>query len=268
MIAQTATIHPTAIIEEGAQIGDKVQIGPYCTVGPQVVLGEGVELVSHVSLAGSLTIGAHTKVFPFASLGHPPQDLKFKGENSVTLIGEKCTIREYVTIQPGTESDLMKTQVGNNCLLMVGSHVAHDCVVGDNVIMANNATLAGHVTVGNHVIIGGLSAIQQFVRVGDHAIIGGMSGVEKDVIPYAMVMGERARLNGLNIVGMRRRGLSNQTIQEVMKAYEILFDEESGLTFIERIEALAQKASDEPAIQNLIQFIKNDSKRNICLPKR
>jgi UDP-N-acetylglucosamine acyltransferase len=161
----------------------------------------------------------------------------------------------------------METRVGDHCLLMVGTHVAHDCIVGDHVIMANNATLAGHVTVGSHVIIGGLSAVQQFVRIGDHAIIGGMSGVEKDIIPYAMVVGERAHINGLNLVGLRRRGFSNQSIQEIMRAYEQLFDVTSNTTFMERVDTLAQNASQDEAIQHLIRFIQEDSKRRLCTPK-
>lgn len=266
MISKTAQTHPTAIIENGAQIADNVVVGPYCCVGPQVKLEENVYLVSHVSLSGDLTIGAGTKVYPFASLGHPSQDLKYKGEASFTVIGKNCTIREYVTIQPGTEHGIMKTTVGDNCLIMVGAHIAHDCVVGNNVIMANNATLGGHVTVGDFVIIGGLSAVQQRVRIGDHAIIGGMSGVEKDVIPYAMVVGERAYLNGLNIIGLKRRGFSNQTIQELMKMYDQLFKKEFGNTLAERIEQ-ASTNSQDPAVSLVIEFIKQDTQRHLCLPK-
>jgi UDP-N-acetylglucosamine acyltransferase len=260
-------IHPTAIIEPGAKIGHDVFIGPYCCIGEHVQLEDKVHLVSHVSLAGHLTVGEGTKVYPFASLGHPPQDLKYHGEPSKTTIGKNTTIREYVTVQPGTEAGLMHTQVGNNCLLMVGSHVAHDCVVGDHVIMANNATLGGHVTVGNFVIIGGLSAVQQFVRIGDHAIIGGMSGVEKDVIPYGMVMGERAFLNGLNLVGLKRRGFSTETVQALMKLYDQLFDIHSTSPLAQRVVQAKQAFSGHETVESVLHFLESQSKRSFCLPK-
>jgi UDP-N-acetylglucosamine acyltransferase len=260
-------IHPTAIVEPGAKIGDNVFIGPYCCVGQDVELGHNVHLVSHVSLAGKLTVGEGTKIYPFASLGHAPQDLKYHGEPSQTIIGKNTTIREYVTVQSGTEGGLMKTIVGDNCLLMVGSHVAHDCVVGNHVIMANNATLGGHVTVGDFVIIGGLSAVQQFVRIGEHAIIGGMSGVEKDVIPYGMVMGERAFLNGLNLVGLKRRGFSQESIQGLMGLYDHLFDLNSTSPFAERVAQAKEKFSNTETVQTVIHFVESQSKRPFCLPK-
>lgn len=266
-IHPSAKIHPTAIIEEGARIGANTIVGPYSCVGAKVVLGSDIELVSHVALAGDLTIGDGTKVYPFASLGHAPQDKKYHGELSKTKIGKNCVIREYVTIQPGTSGDKMETLVGDDCLLMVSSHVAHDCVVGNHVIMANNATLGGHVVVEDHVIIGGLSAVQQFVRIGQHAIIGGMSGVEKDVIPYAMVIGERAHLNGLNLIGLRRRGFSNGTIQSISELYNNLFDPEYGDTFSLRVEKLQQNATEDTAAQVMIDFITKSSKRSFCQPK-
>ncbi len=266
-IDPSAQIHATAIIEKGAKIAKDVIIGPYCHVGGQVTLHAGVHLISHVSLAGDISIGERTIIYPFASLGHPPQDLKYKGEPSQTLIGHDVTIREYVTIQRGTKGDKMLTQVGNHCLLMVGAHVAHDCIVGDHVILANNATLGGHVQVGQYVIIGGLSAIQQFVRIGDHAIIGGMSGVEKDVIPFAMVMGERAYLHGLNLVGLKRRGFSSETIHQLMTVYQELFEDKTHVPLSERVTQAEKDFHNNPTVIDLLKFIQNDSKRPLCLPK-
>ncbi len=262
-----AQIHPTALIEEGATLGARVRVGPYCHIGPNVVLEEDVRLISHVSLAGDISIGARTVIYPFASLGHPPQDLKYKGEPSKTVIGHDVTIREYVTIQRGTEGDKMLTQVGNHCLLMVGSHVAHDCIVGDHAILANNATLGGHVQVGNYVIIGGLSAIQQFVRIGDHAIIGGMSGVEKDVIPFAMVVGERAHLHGLNLVGLKRRGFSSNTIHELIDVYRELFEDTTDIPLLDRVTKATQEFQSNETVRSLLDFIQADSKRPLCMPK-
>lgn len=267
MIHQTAQIHPTAIIEEGAAIEENVVVGPYCCIGHQAKLKANVHLVSHISIAGDITIGERTKVYPFASLGHPPQDLKYKGEASKTIIGSDTVIREYVTIQPGTEGDKMLTKVGNHCLLMVGSHVAHDCIVGEHVIMANNATLAGHVEIADYVIIGGLSAIRQFVRIGSHAIIGGMSGVEKDVIPYGMVKGERAYLNGLNLVGLKRRGFSSETIHQLMNVYQRLFEQDQDVPLAERIQTLNSTPSNDLTVKGLLDFIQAESKASLCMPK-
>lgn len=267
MIHSTAQIHPTAIIEEGAVIEENVVVGPYCCIGHQAKLKANVHLISHVSISGDITIGERTKVYPFASLGHHPQDLKYKGEASKTLIGSDTTIREYVTIQPGTVGDKMLTKVGNHCLLMVGSHVAHDCIVGNHVIMANNATLAGHVEIEDYVIVGGLSAVRQFVRIGAHAIIGGMSGVEKDVIPYGMVKGERAYLNGLNLVGLKRHGFSTETIHRLMNVYQNLFEQHQDAPLSERIQMVKSNASNDLTIKILLDFIQVESKVSLCLPK-
>ncbi len=207
-----ANIHPTAIVDPGASLGDQVTIGPYSCVGPEVTLGNNITLISHVVLAGRTLIGDGTRIFPFASLGHEPQDLKYKGEPSILEIGADNTIREYVTMNPGTEGGGMVTSVGDHCLFMVGAHVAHDCHIGNHVIMANNATIGGHVNIGDYAILGGLSAVQQRVRIGRHAMIGGMSGVEQDVIPYGSVMGDRAHLSGLNIIGLKRHGISRDDI--------------------------------------------------------
>ena len=189
-------IHPTAIVEPGARLAERVSIGPYCVVGAEVELQDGVELISHVAVAGRTVVGAETRVFPFASIGHQPQDLKYQGEPSRLEIGRRNIIREHVTMNPGTTGGGMLTRVGDGCLFMVGAHVAHDCAVGDSVIMANNATLAGHVRIGDFAILGGLSAVHQYVRIGKHAMIGGVTGVERDVIPYGQVVGDRARLVG------------------------------------------------------------------------
>ncbi|HET6222549.1 MAG TPA: acyl-ACP--UDP-N-acetylglucosamine O-acyltransferase, partial [Dongiaceae bacterium] len=241
-------------------------IGPYCVVGAEVELAEQVELVAHVVLAGRTRIGAGTKIYPFASLGHPPQDLKYKGEPSALIIGAKNVIREQVTMNPGTAGGGMVTRVGNNGLFMVGAHVAHDCKLGNNVIMANNATLGGHVEVGDHAILGGLCAVHQFVRIGPHAMIGGMSGVEHDVIPYGLVKGDRARLSGLNTVGLKRRGFSRKDIHDLRTAYRLLFAEEG--TMAERIEDVAQLYGENQPVMDLVEFIRADSSRAICQPTK
>ena len=201
-------IHPTSVINPAASIADTVKIGPYCTIGPNVQIDEDVELVSHVCLSGQTKIGKRSQIFPFSSIGSDPQDLKYNGELSRLVIGEDNVIREHVTMNPGTKGGGLLTRVGNNCLFMVGSHVAHDCKIGDKVILVNNATLGGHVEIGDWALVGGLSAVHQFVRIGKHAMVGGMSGVENDVIPYGSVIGNRARLSGLNIVVLRILGFS------------------------------------------------------------
>ena len=259
-------VHPAAIIDPGARLGENVQVGPYCVVGANVRLGNGVVLKSHVVIDGHTTIGDETVVFPFASLGHAPQDLKFKGEESQLIIGARNKIREHVTMNPGTIGDKMKTVVGDDCLFMTASHVAHDCVVGNRVVLANNATLAGHVEVGDNAIIGGLSAVHQFVRIGPHAMIGGMSGVEHDVVPYGLVKGERAHLAGLNYVGLERRGFSKEDIQVLMKAYRQLF--ESDGTLAERTERVARDFSANATVMALVDFIRKKESRSLCQPQR
>lgn len=260
----SANIHPTAVIEPGAQIAPDAVIGPYCHIGPKVKIGAGVKLTSHVVIAGNTTIGDGTSIYPFASLGHPPQDLKYKGEDSRLVIGRNNVIREHVTMNPGTEGGGLETSVGDNCLFMVGTHVAHDCVVGNNVVMANNATLAGHVRVGDYAVLGGLCAVHQFVRIGAHAMIGGLSGVENDVIPYGSVMGERARLAGLNLVGLKRRGFERDEIHALRNAYRLLFAEEGTLS--ERIEDVAEAFQSNKTVMEIIAFIQKDSNRAICQP--
>lgn len=257
-------IHPTAIVDPNARIADTAIIGPFCVVGPDVELADRVELVSHVAVAGCTSVGEGTRIFPFASIGHPPQDLKFKGEKSRLEIGANCQIREHVTMNPGTEGGGMLTKVGDNCLFMASTHVAHDCKVGNNVIMANNATLAGHVTVGEFAFLGGLSAVHQFVRVGRLAMIGGMTGVEADVIPYGLVMGNRAYLSGLNIIGLRRRGFSREDIHTLRNAYRLLFAPEG--TLQERLADVEAQFSANTAVTEITSFIRNDSSRSLCTP--
>jgi UDP-N-acetylglucosamine acyltransferase len=263
-------IHPTAIIEEGAQLGKNVVIGPFSMVGKDVILEDDVILMSHVVVTGRTSIGKQTKIFPFASIGHQPQDLKYHGEPSRLTIGERNIIREYVTMQPGTEGGGMITSIGDDCLFMVGSHVAHDCRIGNHVILANNATLAGHVIIDDYAIIGGLSAIHQFVRIGAHAIIGGMSGVENDVIPYGLVKGDRAKLSGLNLIGLKRRGFSATTIQGLREAYRMVFEtlEITGQTLSDRAAEAAKKFANSDEVMHLIDFIRAEPQRHFCLPKR
>ena len=258
-------IHPTAIVEPGAQLGENVEIGPFCLVGGAAELGDGVRLVSHAIVTGRTRIGANTDIYPFACIGHRPQDLKYKGEASRLEIGCNNVIRESVTMNPGTEGGGMLTRVGNNCLFMVGAHVAHDCSIGNHVIMANNATLAGHVLVADHAIIGGLAAVHQFCRIGRHAIVGGMSGVEHNVIPYGSVLGNRAQLSGLNIIGMKRRGVSREDIHTLRTAYRLLFAEEG--TMAERLDDVDEMYGDNPMVMEIVAFIRDDSPRAICQPK-
>lgn len=258
-------IHPTAIIEDGATIADDVCIGPYAVIGPEVQLESGVKLESHVVINGDTKIGTGTHVFPFASIGHQPQDLKYEGEKSSLEIGSNNVIREHVTINPGTKGGGLLTKVGSNCLFMVGAHIAHDCQVGDNVILVNNATLAGHVEVGEFAIIGGLSGSHQFVRIGKHSMVGGMTGVENDIIPYGMVIGNRAHLSGLNLIGIKRRGFDRETIHAMRNAYRLLFADEG--TMAERISDVAEMFKDVPPVMEIIEFITTDSSRSFCQPK-
>ncbi|MFA5040173.1 MAG: acyl-ACP--UDP-N-acetylglucosamine O-acyltransferase [Bdellovibrionales bacterium] len=261
-----ATIHPTALVDPAAQIGDGVFIGPFCTVGAAVVLKDRVRLISHVVVDGRTTIGEDTIVYPFAVLGMPPQDLKYKGEPSALEIGKSNRIREYVTMHPGTEGGGMVTRVGDNGLYMVNVHIAHDCKVGNNVIFSNCATLGGHVTVGDFALIGGLSAVHQFVRIGAYAIIGGMSGVEKDVIPFGLVKGERAHLSGLNLIGLERRGFNREDIRALRSSYRMLFAPEG--TLAERLEETATQYKNQAQVERIIDFIRAGTDRPICQPKR
>ena len=258
--------HPTAIIHQNARLEEDIEIGPYSIIGPHVVLKKKVKVHSHVVIEGCTNIGENTEIFPFASIGHRPQDLKFAGEKSTVHIGRSCIIREYVTIQPGTQKDKMSTVVGDHCLLMASAHVAHDCCVGNHVIMANNATLGGHVHVEDHVIIGGLAAVHQFVRIGAHAIIGGMSGVEQDVVPYGSVKGERSSLVGINITGLKRRGFKRSDIDILRDIYHAIFCNMTQ-NFVERINHVEAKYGHHPHTKKFFAFIKHPTDRGVCMPQ-
>ncbi|WP_340119103.1 acyl-ACP--UDP-N-acetylglucosamine O-acyltransferase [Pelagibius sp. 7325] len=258
-------IHATAIVDPAAQIAEGCVVGPYCVVGPHVSLGEGVRLHSHVVIDGRTTVGARTQIYPFSSIGQPPQDLKYKGEPSELRLGTDNVIREHVTMNTGTEGGGMVTRIGNRCLFMPGSHVAHDCRIGDNVIMANHTTLAGHVVLEDHVIMGGLSGAQQFVRIGRGAIIGAMAGAKSDVIPYGMVMGRPGLLAGLNLVGLKRAGVDSKEIQALMKAYEHLFGTEG--TFAERIDTVAESYGGRATVDAVVGFLRAETSRPILRPE-
>lgn len=259
-------IHSSAIVEKGAELGAGLKIGPYCVVGPQVRLGDGVVLHSHVAVAGRTTVGAGTQIYPFASIGHPPQDLKYGGEASELLIGSGNVIREHVTMNPGTAGGGMKTTVGDNGLFMVGVHIAHDCRIGSRVIMANNATLGGHVSVGDHAVIGGMTAIHQFVRIGAYAVVGGMSGVENDVIPYGRVKGERAFLAGLNLTGLERGGFTKDQIRALQRAFNQLFGDEG--TMEQRLESVSQDFANDSLVMDIIGFAREKTRFPLCQPPK
>jgi len=256
-------IHKTALIDSNAKISENVTIGPYSVIGPNVVIGAGTVIQSHVNIKGNTIIGSNNQIYPFASIGNDPQDLKFKGEKTLLEIGDNNKIREYVTINPGTEGGGGKTQVGNNCLFMVSSHIAHDCVVGDNVILANNVPLGGHAHVDDNAIIGGNSAVQQFTRVGRFAMIGGMCGVVRDVIPYGIVHGNRSILQGLNLIGLRRKNIPNKEILSLSEAYKIIFKNQN---LTENLSNLSNDLRKNELVSQVVNFIEKDKKRPICTP--
>ncbi len=260
-----ADVHHSAIVEDGAVLGEDVTIGPFCMVGSQVVLGVGVTLKAHVVLGGRTIVGPNSVIFPFASIGQQPQDLKYRGEESELIIGANTVIREHVTMNPGTGGGGLVTRTGSNCLFMIGSHVAHDCLIGDNVILVNNATLGGHVAIGDFAIIGGMSAVHQFARIGAHAMVGGMSGVENDVIPYGSVTGNRAHLSGLNLIGLKRRNFGRDQIHDLRNAYRLLFAQEG--TMQERLDDVAELFSENSLVMEIVEFMRGDSSRSICQPK-
>lgn len=255
----SSLIHPSAVIADGAAVGQNVEIGPYCVIGEHVKLGDGCKLLSHVAISGHTTIGNNNRFFPFASIGHEPQDLKFHGEASEVVIGDNNTIRESVTINPGTEGGGMLTKLGNGNLLMAYSHVAHDCIVGNDVIMANNATLAGHVTVEDGAIIGGMSAIHQFLRIGKYSMIGGMSGIVKDIPPFCLTAGGyRPGLAGLNLVGLKRRGFSSDEIRMLKELYRLLLQGRGKME--ERLQEAEEIAGDNPHAKHLVEFVRTASR--------
>jgi UDP-N-acetylglucosamine acyltransferase len=260
------SIHPTAIVEDGAQIDPSVEIGAYAHIGPNVVLKEKVKIFSHASVTGHTTVGAETEIHPFAVIGAPPQHNGYKGEPTTLIIGERNKIREHVTMHTGTVQGHGETRVGNDCLFMVGAHVAHDCTVDDRVIMANNATLGGHIHIGESVFLGGLCAIHQFCRIGAFAFLGGGGILTTDIIPYGSAFGNHARLEGLNIVGMKRRGMKRETIHAIRSAYRMLFAEEG--TLKERLEDATSLFSEVPEAMTIINFMKADADRPLCLPEK
>jgi|UniRef100_UPI00404B5FCB UDP-N-acetylglucosamine acyltransferase len=256
-------IHKTAIIDSNAKISDNVNIGAYSVIGPNVQIGEGSIIHPQVNISGNTTIGKETIIYPFASIGNDPQDLKYNGEETALIIGNNNKIREYVTINPGTIGGGGKTIIGDNCLFMVSSHVAHDCIVGNNVIIANNVPLGGHAQIEDNVVIGGNSAVQQFTRIGKMAMIGGMCGVVKDVIPYGMAFGNRCALQGLNLIGLRRKNIPNKEILSLSKSYKEIFKTEN---LSDNLLNLDKKFSDNYLVKEIIDFINKDKKRPICTP--
>jgi UDP-N-acetylglucosamine acyltransferase len=263
-IHPSAKIHPTAVIEDGAEIGEGCRIGAYCVIGPEVSIGARSVLESHVAVAGTTRMGEENHVFPFASIGHIPQDLKFRGEPVELIVGSRNRIREHVTMNPGTGDGGGVTRVGDDNLLMMAVHVAHDCIIGDNVIMANNATLGGHVIVEDFVVLGGLAAVHQFVRLGRGSMIGGLAGVVADVIPYGSVMGERAHLAGLNLVGLKRRGAGRGDINGLRSAFSEMF--EGAGTLQERVTRAGERHPGNPLVAEVVTFVTAESARSFTVP--
>ncbi len=257
-------IHPTAIIHDGARLADDVEVGPYCIVGPKVTLGARVRLISHAVIEGFTDIGEGNEIHAFACLGAAPQHLGHKGEDTRLIVGKNNIVREHVTFHTGTAMGAGVTTIGDNGLYMVGAHVAHDCVVGNNVVFANNATLGGHVKLGDFVFLGGLSAVHQHTRVGRYTFVGGLAAVTKDVIPYGSVWGNHAHLEGLNLVGLKRRGFSRETINDLRAAYRLLFGPEG--TFQERLDDVAEAYAHSPEVSEIVDFIRADGARPLCLP--
>lgn len=261
-----ATIHPTAIVDPAASIDDTVVIGPYCVIGAGAILKAGVELKAHVVIDGHYTeIGENTVVYSFSSIGSAPMDLKYNGEPSKLVIGKNNIIREHVTVNPGTEGGGMLTRLGDGNLLMVGAHVGHDCLIGNNCILVKDATLGGHVEMDDFAIIGGMSAVHQFVRIGTHAMVGGMTGVEQDIIPYGSVTGNRASLQGLNLVGLKRRGFARSDIHALRNAWKELFESDEG-NLASRTDAVADAYPESEPVAEVLAFLRAESKRGICTP--
>ena len=256
-------IHKTSKVDSKAKISTSVKIDPYCVIGPNVEIDDDVIIHSHVNISGFTKIGKRNIIFPFASIGNDPQDLKYKGEKTKLIIGDNNKIREYVTINPGTSSGGGLTKIGNNCLFMISSHIAHDCNVGNNVIIANNVPLGGHVTIEDNVVIGGNSAVQQFTRIGKMAMIGGMTGVLNDVIPYGLSTGNRNVLQGLNLIGLRRAKIDNKDILGLSEAYKQIFATKN---LAENISKLNYTLIENSLVKKVINFINKDKKRSICTP--
>ena len=256
-------IHKTAIVDKNAKISDKVEIGPYSIIGPEVEIGSGTVVHSHVNIVGNTKIGENNQIFPFASIGTRPQDLKYKGEKNSLIIGNNNKLREYVNINPGTEQGGGITSLGNNNLLMVYCHVAHDCILSNNIVLANNVQVGGHVTIERNAIVGGSCAIHQFSRIGESSMIGGMTGVLSDVIPFGLSMGNRNQLMGLNLIGLRRSKVSNENIKKIQSAYEMIFKTPS---FRKNIEGLNSDLKNNEFVKKILYFINSVKKRPISLP--
>ena len=261
----TSNIHPSSVVESGAEIDSDVKIGPFCHIGPDVKIGAGSVLHSHVAVAGTTTIGKNARIFPFASIGHEPQDLKYHGEENSLTIGDDCTIREGVTMNPGTSGDDGKTVIGNKCVFLANSHIAHDCKIGNSVILSNGVLIAGHCKVGDNVIFGGGSAIHQFCRVGRNAFIGGLAGVENDIIPFGMALGNRAYLGGLNLIGMKRAGIERSSIHKIRKAFKVVFSSESSIA--ETVTQAETEFGDDQIVKEILDFIKESGDRSLCTPR-
>lgn len=261
----SSNIHSSAIVEDGAVIGEDVSIGAFCHIGPNVTIGDGSLLHSHVVIAGHTKIGARARMFPFASIGHEPQDLKFGGEVSFLSIGDDCLIREGVTMNPGTAGDDSKTVIGNKCVFLANSHVAHDCIIDDNVIFSNGALLAGHCKIGSNVILGGGAGVHQFCRIGNNAFLGGMAAIESDVIPYGIALGNRAYLGGLNLIGMKRAGVDRHSIHNARSAFKTLFS--SDVSVLKAIDLLDEKVGNDPIVKQISEFIRQSADRSLCMPK-
>jgi len=261
-----ANIHPTALVADGAELADDVTVGPFCVIGPAVKIGAGTRLMSHVVIDGRTTIGMNNAIYAFVVLGGPPQHTAYRGEDTELVIGDNNVIREHATMNIGTVNGGGVTRVGSNGFYMIESHVGHDCVVGDNVILIKQATLGGHCQVGDYAIVGGLAAVHQFCRVGRYAFIGGLAAVVKDVIPYGSVWGNHAHLEGLNLVGLKRRGFDRDTINTLRAAYRMLFADEG--TFQERLDDTVETYSGSPEVMEIIDFIRADASRPLCLPER
>ena len=257
-------IHNTSIIDSKAIVSETAQVGPFCIIGPNVTIGDNVSLISNISITGNTYIGDNTKIYPFATLGQDPQHSNYKGESSTLRVGKNNIIRESVTMHPGTKNGNMETIIGNNCLFMVGSHIAHDCMISDNVILTNSVALGGHVIVEEYAIIGGLAGIHQYVRIGKHSMVGGCSAVENDVIPYGSVKGNRAKLAGLNLIGLRRRGFSRDEIRSLRTAYGLIFTQ--GGKISEKITEVSDLFNSHDGVMDIISFMKVESSRGICQP--
>jgi UDP-N-acetylglucosamine acyltransferase len=258
-------IHPSAVVESGARLGADVEIGPFCHVGPAVSLGDGVKLVSHVAVAGWTTIGAGARIFPFASIGHEPQDLKYQGEKTRLVIGANCLIREGVTMNPGTAGGGGETVIGDDCVFLSNSHVGHDCRLEQGVLLSSNVMLAGHIKIGKFAILSGGSAVHQFVRIGAYAFLGGLTGVGEDLIPFGLAIGNRGWLAGINIVGMKRRGFAQDEIHAVRRAFKQLFSGDG--TLKSRIEQVAGEFGENEGVQQIVAFLREGGERSVLTPR-